>query len=421
MTRTRMFTNTNPPRATVGGTRGLRLPEVGERLHADDMGKWDTLCRRDDLQMREGQLIVPRPEGSRPLELSTWASGQMCSRLGIPVSYFRKCPAELQDAQANHWLQANHGLANLRSPDEQPEESCSCGTNAWEDGGRLKCRCRQGQTHASSQPERWRLRAKDETLRAVVSDRYAPLDNSALWEQLRNHVPARYKVDWLGLSEESLHLRLVDLERCREVLPGDDLTIGIHIANSEVGGRALSVEALIHRLVCTNGLIRRVGGKSLLRQRHIHISTLRLEAALAEATHRALEEAEEFLNLLKTATRTPLADVDDAIEQLGSRWNLPMSTQGAVRKALLQEIPSQQETLYGLINAFTYSFGHARTCTRTHFIPSPFRLGRHAPPYQFHPQDQHLAGAQPHPGADGPHQPLRLQGREPPRERRRSL
>ena len=348
MTRTSTFTNMTPPAASADGTRGLRLPEVAERLHADDAGKWDMVTRRDDLRMQEGRLIVPAPSGARGLDLSTWATGQFCSRLGIPASYFRKCPTDLQDVQANHWL------ANLRGMAAQPED-CSSGTDAWEDGGRPRCQRSEALAPAGAQPERWRLRARDETLRAVVSDRYSPLDNTVLWDQLRNQVPRNYRVDWFGLSDEGLHLRLVDPERCREVLPGDDLSIGIHVANSEVGGRALSVEALVYRLVCTNGLIRRVGGKSLLRQRHIHISTLRLEAALAEATHRALEEAEGFLHLLKTATLTPLADVGAAIEQLGSRWMLSQSTQEVVKTALLREVPSQQETLYGLINAFTYT------------------------------------------------------------------
>lgn len=347
---TRTNTNMTSP-ASADGARGLRLPEVGERLHADDAGKWDMVTRRDELEMQEGRLLVPAPSGERSLGLSTWASGQLCSRLGIPVSYFRKCPTALQDVQANHWLR--NPRASVAPRDE--EEDGSSGTDACEDGGKPRCRRSATQAHASAQPERWRLRARDETLRAVVSDRYSPLDNAVLWEQLRGLVPHGYRVDWFGLSDESLHLRLVDLERCREVLPGDDLSIGIHIANSEVGGRALSVEALVYRLVCKNGLIRRMGGKSLLRQRHIHISTLRLEAALAEATHRALEEAEGFLHLLKAATLTLIPDVGGTIEQLGSRWALSQGTQEAVKAALLREIPSQQETLYGVINAFTYT------------------------------------------------------------------
>jgi hypothetical protein len=349
------------PRASAGGTRGLRLPEVTERLRADDAGKWDLVARRDELSLEEGRLTVPSPSGGRSLGLSAWASGQLCSRLGIPVSYFKKCPPELQDGNVNYWLQ--NPSAGAAQPDEAEDgssgaDACgtnACGTDAWSDGGRPRCRRAEVQAPVSAQPERWRLRAKDDTLRAVVSDRYSALDNAVLWEQLRNQVPPGYRVDWFGLSDEGLHLRLVDPERCREVLPGDDLSIGIHVANSEVGGRALSVEAVVFRLVCTNGLIRRVGGKSLLRQRHIHISALRLEAALAEATHRALEEAEGFLHLLQAATLTPIGDVGAAIEQLGSRWALSQGTQDAVQAALLREVPSQQETLYGLINAFTYT------------------------------------------------------------------
>ena len=353
---TRTNTNMTPPPASADGTRGLRLAEVAERLHADDAGKWDMVTCRDELRMEEGRLMVSSPSSNRSLGLSTWASGQLCSRLGIPVSYFRKCPTELQDVQANHWLRNPRSLAAPSDEEEDgPSGTNACGTDAWADGGRPRCRRSKAQAPTGDQPERWRLRAKDETLRAVVSDRYSPLDNAVLWEQMRGLVPPGYRVDWFGLSDESLHLRLVDPERCREVLPGDDLSIGIHIANSEVGGRALSVEALVYRLVCKNGLIRRVGGKSLLRQRHIHISKLRLEAALAEATYRALEEAEGFLHLLKAATLTPLADVSATIEQLGSRWMLSQSTQEAVKSALLREVLSQQETLYGLINAFTYT------------------------------------------------------------------
>ena len=44
---------------------------------------------------------------------------------------------------------------------------------------------------------------------------------------------------------------------------------GLHIANSEVGKRSVTVDALVYRLVCTNGLIRLVKGKSLLHRRHV--------------------------------------------------------------------------------------------------------------------------------------------------------
>ena len=105
------------------------------------------------------------------------------------------------------------------------------------------------------------LRAKAENLRAVLSERYSPLDNATLLDELRVLLPDSYRVDWFGLQDESLHLRVVDPARTRELLPDDALTVGIHLVNSEVGMRSVTVDALVYRLVCTNGLIRLVKGQ----------------------------------------------------------------------------------------------------------------------------------------------------------------
>jgi hypothetical protein len=160
-------------------------------------------------------------------------------------------------------------------------------------------------------------------------------------------------VDWFGLSEESLHLRVVDPQKCRDVLPDDPLTVGIHLSNSEVGFRALTVDALVYRLVCKNGLIRMVKGKSLLRQRHIHVAQPRFVAALAEGVENALEVAGEFLNELQRATRTPIPQVETTLERLGEAWGLSGEAQQVAVSALKREAPGQQSTLYGIVNAMT--------------------------------------------------------------------
>ena len=235
--------------------RGHSLDQAREWVRADDDGKWDTTVPRQGLQLCDGRLTWPHQKEEQPLSLTTWASGQLCARLGIPAPYFRKCPLDLQDAQANHWLQ--HGP----------------------------------QKHG----EKWLLRAKDESLRAVLSERYSPLDNATLLDELQMLLPDSYRVDWFGLQDESLHLRVVDPARTRELLPDDALTVGIHLVNSEVGMRSVTVDALVYRLVCTNGLIRLVKGKSLLRQRHLHVSQHRFVGALGEAIDQAMKESEKFL------------------------------------------------------------------------------------------------------------------------------
>lgn len=252
----------------VRGWRDLCFDDAHELVRQDDGGKWDVTVERRDLTWREGHLTWPQESGELCMSPSTWATGQLCARLGIPTPYFRKCPSALQEAQANHWLR--HGPHKLG--------------------------------------EKWLLRARESQLRAVLSERYNPLDNTMLLDEVRLLLPERYCVDWLGLAEENLHLRVVDPTRRRDVLPDDGLMAGLHLSNSEVGFRSVTVDALVYRLVCSNGLVRLVNGKSLLRQRHLHISESRFAGALAEAIDQELKESERFLEQMQVATRTPVSE-----------------------------------------------------------------------------------------------------------------
>ncbi len=302
--------------APSGAKPLLRLDEAHDQVAADGCGKWDLVAKREDITLKDG-LVALSPNGDeKRLTPTSWATGQLCARLGIPTSYFRKCPTILQDVQANFWLKD----ANSAS------------------GG---------------QSDRWFLRAKDDTLRAVLSDRYSPLDNTTLMECLRPMLDARYRVDWFGLSDESLHLRIIDPQRTREVLPDDALSVGIHLTNSEVGFRSVTVDSLVYRLVCTNGLIRMVKGKSLLRQRHIHLAQPRFVAALEEALQNALCEADGFIEQLRCTTTQPVPDVENTLNRLAEHHSLSETTRQAMFASLLQEPFGQSETVYGLVNALT--------------------------------------------------------------------
>jgi hypothetical protein len=268
---------------------------------------------RAELTLYDGRLSFQDEIGNREVSFSNWASSQFCTRLGIPAPYFRKCPSHLQDTQANYWLRKG----------------------VQKDG------------------EQWLLRARDHDLRAVLSERYSPLDNHTLLDELHTLLPSHYRVDWFGLSDESLHLRVVDPARYREVLPNDALTVGIHLANSEVGFRSVTVDALVYRLVCTNGLIRLVKGKSLMRQRHLYVSPTRFAGALGEAIECALQESEGFLEQLQRATHTPIPHIVEVMEKIGEKWHLSEEVQEVARQSLLKEPASQQESLYGLVNAYT--------------------------------------------------------------------
>src|SRR5207244_7939357 len=101
------------------------------------------------------------------------------------------------------------------------------------------------------------IRTLDGNVRAVLSDRYRRLDNFDLAENvlpiLQRLPDARFES--VELTETRMYLKVVTPSVRYEIAPGDVVQAGVVIANSEVGQGTLSVQPLVFRLVCKNGLI----------------------------------------------------------------------------------------------------------------------------------------------------------------------
>ena len=302
------------------------LDDAREIVREDDKGKWDSVTRVQDITLSWGRLSFPQAQADgfdSGLAFSPWAMGQACQKLGIPTAYFKRCPADLQDAQFNHWSRNLHIGREFTRADAQPEEA-------------------------------WTIRCKGANVRGVLSPKYGRFDNAQLLEALSPVLAGtRYKVGLVQLSSESFHLRLVEPTVGREVLPGDRLLVGVHVANSEVGLRAVTVDAVVFRLVCTNGLIRRVNHKSLLKQRHIYVSEPKFQSLLERAVGEAVTVAAGFIEQMALATKTPVPDPQAAVEVLGQAWGMHRSTMEMVQFNLHGEGQGQSHTLYGLTNALT--------------------------------------------------------------------
>jgi len=303
------------------------LTELKRQIALDDAGKWDLLVPKDRLILSRGQLVLPEEhldEHPECLALSPWATAQVCQRLGIPTPYFLRCPAPLQDAQFNHW--------------------------AWQTGEELDEE--EGKPGAA---RTWLLRCKEQTVRAVLSDRYRPLDNADLVGTLVPILEDRFEVRSIALTPESFHLRLVDPRLAREVLPNDRLMVGVHVANSETGRRSVTVDALVWRLVCLNGMVRLVRGKSLLRQRHVSWDRPRFADALSRAVCEAVTAGAGLIDRLQAATREPVPDIEGVIRAIAQQAMLTQAVQDRVKQALLSTPPPQQDRVYGLVQALTYT------------------------------------------------------------------
>ena len=322
------------------------LDAVRDHIQKDDAGKWDVSPARKELSLRGGRLCLPpsyEDDCPTDLTLTPWATSQLCQRLGIPTPYFRKCPTALRDLQANHWLRFAPAT-----------DECDCGGEREQDPTAAR-------DETPARDETWLLRGRKDRLRGVLSSRYSPLDNATLLDALHPLLDAResrLEVKDFSLSEESLHLRLVDPSISREVLKDDRLFVGFHVSNSEVGVRSVRVDALVWRLVCANGLIRLVNGKSLFHRRHVSFDPDGFSRSLQTAITEAVTEGAGLLERLALAALAPVPDVPAAIRSLSESWRLSERTQELVTASLLSERSDQQETVYGLVNAFTSAAHH---------------------------------------------------------------
>jgi len=349
----------------IGRRALLPVTEVLDRVRADDDGKWDTQVLRTGLHLRDNRIEFDLKRGrdglanagSYPerLALSGFAFGQICMRLGIPAHYLKQCPPRLREENLNHWLK--QGPPKPVSRDVGPERPFDGDV---EDGEAGETEIIEPSPPPTSRKGRrpeheiWTLRVKNDKVRAALSDSYSPLDNTALVDALVRVLPLSFRAEWLALDETSFHLRLIDPSRARTVLPGDDYFVGIHIANSEVGARAVTIDAVAYRLVCTNGMIALVKGKSLLRRRHIHLEPSRFGNEVQGAMREALQASDNLLAQLRTAASNRLPEPDTVIRRLSKLWGQSDETANLAVSWLNHEPANIRDSAYGVVQAFTH-------------------------------------------------------------------
>ena len=281
-----------------------------------------------------GVAFVDTRDGDGEYGITNLARRQLAEKLKIPFVYFERMRAEqpaLLDRNVNTWLQTDN--------------------------------------------ERRMIRTLDGQVRAVLSDRYRRLDNFDLAENvlpiLQRLADARFES--VELTETKMYLKVVTPRVEYEIAPGDVVQAGIVITNSEVGHGTLSVQPLVYRLVCRNGLIasdralRKTHVGRILQQEEEAITVFRddtlaaddkafflkvrdvVEAAVSEATFRQVVQ-----KMQKTLDIKLTGDPVKAVEVLANRYTFNESERAGVLRHLIVE---GDLSAYGLVNAVTH-FSH---------------------------------------------------------------
>lgn len=235
--------------------------------------------------------------GSRAHSMQPQALDQVSAKLGIPQGYLRKCPGFLKAENLNHWLKGLDGDVLIRF-----------------DGNEV---------------------------RAVLSDRYQPVSNLEVVRTLLRTCPEDTPVRW---ECEARYLSLQVLRSAAE----RTLLGGVFVQNSETGHCTVELNALVYRVVCTNGLILS-GGEVSVKRRHTRdaVATLEeLRSVVSASWPNVVRHADRFDAM--RSIRVP--SIEPTMERIDTEFSLNEKQIQSVRLAYRVE-PGW--TMYDVINAYT--------------------------------------------------------------------
>jgi hypothetical protein len=110
-------------------------------------------------------------------------------------------------------------------------------------------------------PERRLVRTLDGRARAFLSDRYQRIDNAEIAEVALPVLASIPDVQIVSsqITEHRMYIQAVSPRLEGEVKKGDAVQAGVIISNSEIGMGSVSVQPVIWRLICLNGMISQDG------------------------------------------------------------------------------------------------------------------------------------------------------------------
>lgn len=265
-----------------------------------------------------------------PLDIRQTAHRQLGTYLGIPQKYYelmRTDAPELLAYNANYWFSQKNELRTLRTMD-----GCA---------------------------------------RAFLSNRYRRIDNldiASVTLPVIGELPEARFVS-TQITDDFMYIKVVNPRLQADVVPGDVVQAGVIISNSETGQGSVTIQPLIYRLVCSNGMVindaktrrNHVGraatsdedfsiysNETLLADDHAFVLKLKdtvraaiSEARFAQAVNRMRESTTAMLDTKKLPTIVKLASSSFGI------------TEDESNGVLEHLITGGDFSLYGLANAVT--------------------------------------------------------------------
>lgn len=193
-----------------------------------------------------------------------------------------------------------------------------------------------------------------ENLRAVVSGDYTCVPHTSVIDVLTRFPELEVKnfyPDVFTANTKTMHVRLTTPTK-HQLNGGNDIGFTmIHVVNSEIGRGSLMVDAGIWREVCTNGLLARIGGTLLLKERHLYHDPDDLMEVFGAAVEQAEEVALGFLEKLRLARQTNVP-MELVLDRLPSE-RMREQVREHLEDGMLGDAHDASGTLFAIYNAIT--------------------------------------------------------------------
>ena len=305
-------------------TQYKTLAEFTHEIERIEDSKQDLIvpARRMSLSQDDFMHIDGRIYNINPV-----AHGQIAEKLGIPKRYYDAMPQIpfLREHNVNAWL--------------------------------------------GNSDKNYMARTLDGNMRAMLSDRYKPLDNFMV---LNSFLPVlneagQFSIKTSNLSETRMYLQVIFPKMEAAVTPGDIVQWGITLTNSEVGQGAVDISTMVWRLACSNGMI----GSSVLRRHHvgarigvkeedynlyaddtIQADMKAFQLKMRDTIKNAVSDVEfhKYVDKMKEAAGDEIAKPETVVTNVTKHFNMNESLSELILSNMVQE---KNFTRWGLANGIT--------------------------------------------------------------------
>ena len=316
---------------------GLTIVEMAQQIERQSKLKQDYLLDTRRLQVEPfgSQLYLHTFDDHddplvEPLEINQIAHRQIGTHLKIPAAYYDRMLSDYPELLAEN-------------------------VNSW----------------FQREPTQRMVRTLDGTVRAFLSNRYRRIDNLDIAEIVLPVIQQMEDAyfESCQITDSRMYIKVVNTRLEAEVVPGDIVQSGIIISNSEVGLGSVSIQPLVYRLVCSNGMVindaqtrrNHVGRVNEASENYQLYSEKTLEAddkAFAmkiQDTVRAVVDEVRFtrvVNMMREAknARMNTVDVPGIVKLVSKDFHITDDESSGVLQRLIE---GNDLTLYGLSNAVT--------------------------------------------------------------------